>query len=182
MAQFYKILKADPLGEPYTPNVPNAKAIQSYWCQVEGEEWNVMISKQVGNTLTPGEHVYGDLTKATSQKGNNYWKFKSQMVPEGVQRPASTPAQSTAQAAVGTTPVDTSGTVPGWASVVINEQGEIKAMLEHVVTMLETLVEQRPVALAPEIAPPDPDTKARLDAIFSPDEDVAPLEDVSTEE
>lgn len=84
MAQFYKILKADPLGEPWESH---GKKNQTYWCQVEGEDLAVSISKQVGNTLTPGQNVYGDLMKATSQKGTDYWKFKSAQVPEGVERP-----------------------------------------------------------------------------------------------
>jgi len=114
MAQFYKILKADPLGEPWTPSQEGAKPIQNYWCQVEGEELAVSIGKQVGNSLNPGEHVYGDLMKAQSQKGTNYWKFKSSKVPEGVTRPANSPAQATAQAATGQQPVDMSATQPDW--------------------------------------------------------------------
>lgn len=113
MAQFYKILKADPLGEPWTPSQPGAKAIQNYWCQVEGEEWAVSVGKQVGNTLTPGTHIYGDLMKARSQKGTDYWKFKGQKVPDDVQRPADTPAQAVAQQAVGHQ-VDMSATQPDW--------------------------------------------------------------------
>lgn len=115
MADFYKILKADKLGEPWTPKAPGAKPIQNWWCQVEGQDMDVSVGKQVGNELVPGQHIYGDLKYAKSQKGTEYWKFDSQMVPEGVQRPADSPAQATAQAA--TTP-STSGIVgdqvPGW--------------------------------------------------------------------
>lgn len=111
MAQFYKVLKADPLGEPYTPNFEGAKATQTYWCQLEGVDNDVSIGKQVPNTVTPGEQVYGDLMYAKSQKGTEYWKFKSQKVPDGTPRPASTPAQAQAQQATG---VDMSGTIPGW--------------------------------------------------------------------
>lgn len=113
MAQFYKVLKADPLGDPWTPNAPDAKPIQNYWCQVENEELAVSIGKQVGNTLAAGEYIYGDLMKAVSQKGTDYWKFKSQKVPEGVTRPASTPAQATAQQATGVSGV-VGDPVPGW--------------------------------------------------------------------
>ena len=90
MSQFYKVIKADPLGEPWTPSQPGAKAIQNYWCQVEGEELAVSIGKQVDNPLVPGQQVYGDLMKARSQKGTDYWKFKGQKVPDGVQRPPQT--------------------------------------------------------------------------------------------
>lgn len=100
MPQFYKVLKADPLGEPYTPNFEGAKATQTFWCQLEGVDKDVSIGKQVPNTLTPGESIYGDLVYAKSQRGTEYWKFKSSKVPEGVQRPATTPAQATAQQAV----------------------------------------------------------------------------------
>ena len=114
MADFYKILKADPLGDPWTPNQPGAKAIQNYWCQVEGQALAVSIGKQEGNTLNPGEYVYGDLMYAKSQKGTEYWKFKSQQVPEGVQRPASTPAQAQAQQATGTPQPNMSAQMPEW--------------------------------------------------------------------
>lgn len=112
MSKFYKILKADKLGDPWqNPNYPDSPALQRYWCQVEGEDWPVSISKQVPNTVTPGEHVYGDLLKEKSQRGTDYWKFKSAKVPDGVQRPADTPAQATAQAATG---VDMSAQQPDW--------------------------------------------------------------------
>ena len=114
MAEFYKVLKADPLGEPWTPSQPGAKAIQNYWCQVEGEEWAVSVGKQVGNTLVPGQHIYGDLIKARSQKGTDYWKFKGEQVPDDVQRPADNPAQAVAQAATGQRPVDMSASMPDW--------------------------------------------------------------------
>lgn len=112
MAQFYKILKADKLGEPWEAY---GKQNQTFWCQVEGEELDVKINKQVPNVVSPGQHVYGDLVKATSQKGTDYWKFNSQQVPEGVQRPADSPAQQTAQAAVGTSGI-VGDQVPGWFS------------------------------------------------------------------
>ncbi len=121
MAEFYKILKADPLGDPWTPQKPGAKPIQNFWCQVEGEELAVSIGKQVGNTLTLGQHVYGDLVKATSQKGTDYWKFKAQMVPEGVQRPADSPAQAQAQQATGRQIEGVVGdNIPGWAVPLYN--------------------------------------------------------------
>jgi hypothetical protein len=113
MADFYKVLKADPLGEPYTPSQPGAKPIQNYWCQVEGQDWAVNIGRQTDNPLTHGTHVYGDLTYAKSQKGTEYWKFKSQKVPEDVQRPADTPAQAAAQRATGQVP-NASDAMPGW--------------------------------------------------------------------
>lgn len=110
MADFYKILKADPLGDPWTSH---GKTNQTFWCQVEGQDRPVSISKQVPNTLVPGQHVYGDLVYAKSQKGTEYWKLKSAKVPEGVQRPADSPAQAVAQQAVG----DVSGQAPGWFTV-----------------------------------------------------------------
>jgi len=164
MAQFYKVLKADPLGEPWTPNFPDAKPIQNYWCQVEGEEWDVSIGKQVPGTVTPGESVYGDLLKAKSQKGTDYWKFKSQKVPEGVQRPASTPAQAQAQAA--TTPVGDG--VPGWAVPLYN-------MVEYIykeMKKMDTDAEPEPPVEKPaeveQVAgePLDEETKQTLDNIF----------------
>lgn len=120
MADFYKILKADPLGDPWTPKAPGAKPIQNYWCQVEGQEKAVSIGKQVGNTLTPGQHVYGDLKYAKSQKGTEYWKFDSQMVPEGIPRPADSPAQATAQQATGSQP-NSSAVMPEWFMPVANQ-------------------------------------------------------------
>lgn len=121
MADFYKVLKADPLGVPWTPNKPGAKAIQNYWCEVEGQEKAVSIGRQVDNPLRPGVYVYGDLVYTKSQKGTKYWKFKSQQVPEGVARPTddpATPAQATAQQATGSQPVGTD--VPAWAVPLYN--------------------------------------------------------------
>lgn len=169
MAQFYKILKADPLGEPWTPNAPDAKPIQNFWCQVEGEELAVSIGKQVGNTLTPGESVYGDLMKAQSQKGTNYWKFKSAKVPDGVTRPASTPAQATAQAATGQG-VDLTGEMPGWFVPVYN-------MIEYIYKEMKKMDADAPAeepTPAPEPAKGvevlagevDEETQATLDSIF----------------
>ncbi len=130
MSQFYKILKADPLGQPWTPNAPDAKPIQNFWCQAEGLDKDVSIGKQVPNTLTPGEQVYGDLMYAKSQKGTEYWKFKSAKVPDDVPRPASSPAQATAQQA--TRPVDMSATQPDWfqpwANVLIDLQKDMKLL------------------------------------------------------
>jgi len=165
MAQFYEILKADPLGEPWTPNAPDAKPIQNYWCQVKEEDLPVSIGKQVGNTVSPGDHVYGDLMKATSQKGTQYWKFKSQRVPDDVKRPANSPAQAAAQASLG-------DDMPAWFVPVYN-------MLEYIYKEFqkmngeETAELKEPEADKPEqIAgnePLDPETKAQLDDIFGAD-------------
>ena len=84
MAEFYKILKADPLGEPYQAH---GKSIQTYWCQFEGVDNAVSVGKQSGNVPQVGSHVYGDLMYAKSQKGTEYWKFKGSKVPDGVKRP-----------------------------------------------------------------------------------------------
>ncbi len=125
MADFYKILKADMMpGEPYTPPVPNAKPIQSYWCQVEGQEKPFMVGKQVRDdgqpALVAGQQIYGDLVYAKSQRGTEYWKFKSAQVPEGTPRPASTPAQAQAQKAVGAQP-NMSAQMPDWFMPVANQ-------------------------------------------------------------
>lgn len=101
MSQFYKLLKADKLGEPWDSH---GKKIQNWWCQFEGVSKDVAVGKHVGNELTVGQHLYGDLMVATSQKGTEYFKFKSAKVPEGVTRPADSPAQASAQEAVGVEP------------------------------------------------------------------------------
>lgn len=152
MAQFYKILKADPLGEPWTPSQEGAKPIQNYWCQVEGEELAVSIGKQVGNHLTPGEHVYGDLMKATSQKGTNYWKFKSSKVPEGVTRPADSPAQATAQAATGQQPINgiVGDGIPGWAVPLYN-------MVEYIYKEMKKMDDSTTPEERAEIEKPTPE-------------------------
>jgi len=166
MAQFYEILKADPLGEPWTPNAPDAKPIQNYWCQVKEEDLPVSIGKQVGNTVSPGDHVYGDLMKATSQKGTQYWKFKSQRVPDDVKRPASSPAQKTAQAALG-------DDMPAWAATMFN-------MVEYIYKEMKgmngedggTALKEPEPEKVEQIAgnePLDPETKAQLDDIFGAD-------------
>lgn len=170
MAEFHKVLKADPLGEPWTPNKPGAKPIQNYWCQVEGQDKSVAIGRQTDNPLRPGMHVYGDLMYAKSQKGTEYWKFKGSKVPEGVARPTddpSTPAQATAQQAV-----DMSGQVPGWAVPLYN-------MVEFIYKEMKAMstTEEEPAVTTNEehkgveqIAgePIDEETQSTLDAIFPP--------------
>lgn len=177
MADFYKILKADPLGDPWTPSQPGAKPIQNYWCQVEGQALAVSIGKQVGNTLTPGEHVYGDLVYAKSQKGTEYWKFKSQQVPEGVQRPASTPAQAQAQAATTPQTPNVGDAIPGWAIPMYN-------MVEFIYKEMKAMSDTPDHQPTPEPAkeepahveqigsgPIDEETQKTLDNIFgSPDD------------
>lgn len=176
MAQFYKILKADPLGEPWTPSLPGAKPIQNWWCQVEGEELDVSIGKQVGNTLAPGQQIYGDLVKATSQKGTVYWKFKSVKVPDGVQRPASTPAQTTAQEAVGFAEEwadkNVSGTIPGWfipfGNAIIDIQKDLKLLKGDDYPEPAPKPEEPKKGVEPISDNVDPETQATLDEIFSP--------------
>lgn len=150
MADFYKVLKADPLGEPWTPNVAGAKPIQNYWCQVEGMEQPVSIGRQEGNPLHPGTHVYGDLVFAKSQKGTQYWKFKSAAVPEGVVRPQDT------------TP-NLSSNIPAWFQPYGN-------MIEFIYKEMKAIETQEP-PLEPAIEPPkleplDPDTQATIDDLF----------------
>ena len=114
MADYYKVLTASPLGEPWTPNFPDAKPLQSYWCQFENVDKDVKITKQVPNVVSPGDQVYGDLAYAKSQKGNEYWQFKSQKTPDGQPRATSAP-QATAQAATGqSTGHNMSALIPDW--------------------------------------------------------------------
>lgn len=183
MAQFYKVLKADPLGDPYVnPNVPNAKPVQSYWCQVEGQEKAVMIGKQVRDdgqvALRPGQHVYGDLMYAKSQKGNEYFKFKSAQVPEGVQRPADSPAQATAQAAVGGTAyaekwAEQSGeVVPKWAQPMYNMVTYIYEQMKAMDG--DALNDPKPATPVDNLGGEevDEETKSMLDDIFTPPSEV----------
>lgn len=169
MAQFYKVLKADPLGEPWESH---GKQNQTYWCQVEGEEWAVSIAKQVPNTITPGQHVYGDLLKARSQKGTDYWKFKSSAVPEGVVRPADSPAQAVAQQAVG---VDMSATMPGWfkpwANILETIYKDVKALKGEDDNTIPGIQTNKPAE--PAVEPVDEDTTAIVKEIF-PDAVVEP--------
>jgi len=186
MADFFKILKADPLGDPWTPQQPGAKPIQNWWCQVEGQDKAVSIGKQVGNSLHPGMHVYGDLKYAKSQKGTEYWKFSSVQIPEGVQRPADTPAQATAQQATGAegyadqwaqknTPVVGEG-VPPWAIPLCNQ-------VQFIYNEMKKMAGEEPIPEPPKQvehvggAPIDEETKATLDAVFGDEEptpDVVP--------
>lgn len=160
MAQFYKILKADPLGDPWTPSMPGAKPIQNFWCQVAEEELPVSIGKQVGNTLAPGQHVYGDLMKATSAKGNDYWKFKSAKVPDDVQRPADT-------AAPATQPSGDQTKVPDWFIPVLNQINDIHKMLKDLHGGEDTPEEPKPA----EPEPLSAEDQATIDDIFTPPED-----------
>lgn len=100
--KFYRVLKADPLGEPWTPKAEGAKPLQTFWCQFEGVDKDVSMSKQVPNTpsLTYGQ--FGYLVDAVSQKGTEYYKFKSVKAPEELEQPRY--AASDAQEATATKP------------------------------------------------------------------------------
>lgn len=106
MPQFYRVLKADPLGDPYTPNRPNAKPLQSFWCQVAGVVEPVMMSKQVPNTPSLTEGHYGVLEDKVSQSGNAYKKFTSMQTPQGTQRPRYDAQEATTQSAPTATQAD----------------------------------------------------------------------------
>ena len=169
MSQFYKVLKADPLGEPYTPSFEGAKATQTYWCQLEGVDKDVSIGKQVPNTLTPGEQIYGDLMYAKSQKGTEYGKFKSAKVPEGVTRPASSPAQAQAQQATGQQPVNMSAQMPDWfqpwANILTDLHKWTKKMDGEDITEPEPAKPAEPTTPEPA-TPVDEDTMAVINEIF----------------
>ncbi len=180
MSQFFKVLKADPLGEPWTPNAPDAKPIQNYWCQVEGQDKAVSIGRQAGNPLSAGEHVYGDLMYAKSQKGTEYWKFKSARVPEGVQRPANSPAQAQAQAATGSQP-NMSADMPDWFKPVANQIDyifrEMKKLDDNQPGVIDSLASPQSKTSDIEVVgePLDEATLATLDGIFgTPGEEPEP--------
>lgn len=166
MAEFYKVLTAEPLGDPYSAH---GKMLQNFWCQFEGVDKAVSLSKQVPNTPQLGGYVYGNLMYAKSQKGNEYWKFKSEKVPDGMPRPASTPAQATAQAAVGQTP-NTSSSMPDWFMPIANQIDYIFREMRKMDS--EAPENQQPPVqtTAPELEvagePLDPDTAAQIEDIF----------------
>lgn len=153
MAQFFKILKADKLGEPWESH---GKTNQTWWCQLEGADKDVSIGKQVGNELTPGMNIYGDLMIATSQKGTSYYKFKSAQIPEGVQRPADTPNQ----------PVNmSSGAQPEWFQMYANMITDIYKMVKDLHGGLEKGAAVKEVPEVEQEETPD-DVQAQLDDIF----------------
>lgn len=179
MSAFYKVVKADPLGEPYTPNFAGAKPTQSYWCQVEGQSKDVMIGKQVRDdgqpALTAGQHIYGDLMLATSQKGNEYLKFKSAKVPEGVERPADSPAQATAQAA---TQPNVSDAVPAWFTVYGNMIEYVYKEIKQMNVSEESNQPDVPFASPGDaLEPVSEETQAKLDAVFGEPEPPADYPD-----
>ena len=169
MSQFFKILKADPLGDPYTPNMPGAKPTQSYWCQVEGQEKAVMVGKQVREdgapALTPGQHIYGDLMYAKSQKGTEYWKYKSAKVPDGVQRPQDT-AQSAPQ---GSYTPNVSDAMPGWFIPVAKQIDYLYTEMKKMDA--EPKQEQLDIEPIQGSEPLDPETQKTLDDIFSKEQE-----------
>lgn len=180
MAQFYKILKAEPLGDPWTPNRPGAKPIQNWWCQVDGQEKAVSIGKQVGNELRPGMTVYGDLKYAKSQRGVVYWKFDSQKIPEGVTPPSETGGN---EAWADKWSQDVGGELPAWfvpyANLITDIAKGVKELRGEVgePTRIDGI---GPVATTDgplntedvkESTTVDKDTKEMLDGIFGPTEE-----------
>lgn len=164
MSQFYKVIKADPLGEPYETH---GKSIQTFWCQFEGVEKAVSMGKQVPNTPQIGGHVYGDLVYAKSQRGNEFWKFRGAKVPEGVQRPADSPAQAAAQQAVG---ANASGSVPGWfipfgnmIEFIFKEMKGVEEPAKSNETVVADAAHEKLEAVG---EPLDAETQAKIDEIF----------------
>lgn len=183
MAQFYTLTEVSMMGDPYFPPEPGAKPVQSYWCQVAEEELPVMIGKQVRDDGQPalqvGDQVYGELLKRTSGKGNPYWKYKSEKIPEGTPRPQQaprTPAQAVAQ--------ETIGAVPGWFLPVANQINDIERMVKAIYsdiggevtqkTLNDAYVDPEPTP-SPTAVPPaneqpdsviDPETEKSLKEIF----------------
>lgn len=94
--KFFRILKADPLGDPWTPSVAGAKPIQGFWCQFAGVEHPVKVNKQVPNTPSLTEGQFGYLLEKTSAKGNSYYEFKGQKIPEGMSAPRYDGGEATA--------------------------------------------------------------------------------------
>lgn len=84
MSQFYNLTSFTLAGDPWSSA---HGTFQSYWGTFDGVQGNAMFSKKVGSAPTPGQ-VFGDMVIATSQNGNQYYKFKSAQVPPGTVRPA----------------------------------------------------------------------------------------------
>lgn len=160
MSNFYKIVKADPLGEPWESH---GKTMQTYWCQVEGQDKSVSITKQEGNSLYPGQHVYGDLLYAKSQKGTEYWKFKGAQVPEGVQRPQDTPAT---QAPTHTPVQEVGGQIPGWFLPIANQ---IDYIYKQMKAMDDTATRETEVAVDRDPEPPEPPSTMPPDFLVAGD-------------
>lgn len=94
--KFFRILKADPLGEPWSAN---GGTFQTFWCQFAGVEHPVKVNKKAGSTpsLTTGQ--FGYLLEQTSQKGTKYYQFKGQQVPQGMAIPSYADAAEPSQPA-----------------------------------------------------------------------------------
>lgn len=167
MADFYKILKADKLGAPWESHGHDN---QTFWCQVEGQDKAVSISKQVPTELHPGQFVYGELMYAKSQKGTEYWKLKSVQVPEGVQRPTDEPFASPASAP-SQAPVDSS-VMPAWFAEFKEQLNNIE---DAIIEVHNVVVEGRKpmpadfgkVATDPSQLDVSDGTKAVLDDMFN---------------
>ena len=150
MAKFHKLIEASPMGDPWESH---GNQIQTWWCKVEGEDLGVSIGKKVGNTLRVGDHLYGDLIKAVSAKGNEFWKFKSVQVPEGMERPVSN---------------NQGGDVNGSASSVAGNASEILRLLKENNRILKKLIGEEEDEETPEPAPVEEDEgdrKINLDDI-----------------
>jgi hypothetical protein len=168
MSNFYKVLKADPLGEPWTPNAPGASPIQNYWSQIEGEDWPVSIGKQLPNTVAPGDVIYGDLMKETSKKGTDYWKFKSARIPEGTAIPAGALPHRTPSS--NETPNASSG-MPGWFIPVAKQIEYIYKEMKKVDgdTVVEDMEAEAEIDSKAEVKDKffiSPEQKAIMDDIF----------------
>jgi len=86
VTKFYKVVSASPLGDPFMNS--HGKSQQSFWCQIDGVDLPVMITKNEGNTPSLTQGNYGFLAELKHGKKTDYYRFRSAPIPQGMEVPS----------------------------------------------------------------------------------------------
>lgn len=83
MAKFYTIKWASPASDPLPPH-------NNVWQTIILEGYDPKVKISVKEAHKAGDQIYGDVTKEQSKAGAEYYRFRKQQVPDGVERPQQT--------------------------------------------------------------------------------------------
>ena len=117
-SKFYRVSWASPLGDKPDQHGNNWQSLA-----LEGVEPKIAILVQ--NAIQKDTAIYGRVEKKTSQKGNEYYRFYREQLPEGVTPPVvqqSTPVQAV--------------TSTGDSAKILEELGTLQDLLRKVATMV----------------------------------------------
>jgi len=80
MTKFYTIKWASPASDPTPPH-------NNRWQTIILEGYDPKVKISVKEAHKAQDQIYGNVTKETSQAGQEYFRFRKQQIPDGVERP-----------------------------------------------------------------------------------------------